>query len=102
MSLLEASAGLQDQVLGAIKVGQEQVISAVSTITDNVAPLTDKLPAAPFADRLPNPATFVDNYFGFAEKLLASQKDFASKLADAYRPAKTASQPAPKAAKKTA
>ena len=88
MSMLDTATTVQDQVLDAIKAGQSAIISAVSTFAESASPITGKLAAVPFADRLPKPVDVIDNYFSFAQKLLANQKDFAIKLVDAYRPAK--------------
>ena len=98
MSVLETVITVQDQILDAVKAGQDAVLSAVDTLAESAAPITENLPAPPFADRLPNPVDAVDTYFSFAQKLLASQKDFTVKLVEAYSPAKTASKPKPKAA----
>jgi hypothetical protein len=74
-------------VLDAIKTSQDAFLSAVKAVADNTAPLTDKLPAAPFAGQLPDGVAVVNTAFGFAEKLLANQKEFTTKLIEAYRPA---------------
>jgi hypothetical protein len=94
MSLLEPAATVQDKVLEAIKAGQNAVLSAVNTIAESAAPITSILSAVPFADRLPKPVDVVDTAFGFAEKLLASQKEFTTKLVDAYGPGKPFKVPA--------
>jgi hypothetical protein len=106
MSVLETATTVQDQFLDAIKAGQDALLSAVDSLVDSTTPITEKLPAAPFADRLPNPVDVIDNYFSFGQKLLATQKDFSLKLVESYRPANTASKsgskPGPKAATKAA
>jgi hypothetical protein len=106
MSVLETATNVQDQILDAIKAGQDAVLSAVGTLADSAAPITERLPAAPFADQLPNPVDVIDNYFRFAQKLLATQKDFSLKVVESYGPANaapaTAVKPAPKAAAKAA
>jgi len=91
MSVLETVTNVQDQVLDAIKTGQEAVLSAVKTVAENTAPLTDKLPEAPFANQLPDGVEVVNSVFGFAEKLLANQKEFTTKLIEAYIPPATKS-----------
>jgi len=102
MAVLEAATNMQDQVLDAIKTGQDAILSAVKTVAENSAPLTDKLPAAPFADQLPDSVEAVNAVFGFIEALLANQREFALKLIEAYRPAtpavKSPAVSAPKAA----
>jgi hypothetical protein len=101
MSVLETAATVPDKILDAVKTGQDAVLSAVGTLTSRTRPLTEKLPASPLADRLPKPAAVVDSYFGFAQKVLANQKDFALKLAESYKPAKPV-KPAAKTGSKAA
>ena len=98
MSVLETAVTVQDQILDAVRAGQEAVLSAVGTLANGTKPIAEKLPASPLADRLPKAADVVDNYFGFAQKLLANQKDFTLKLAESYRPAKPAAKTGPKGA----
>jgi hypothetical protein len=93
MSVLESVANVQDQVLDAMKAGQDAVLSAVTTMVEKTAPIADKLPTPPFADQMPNGVDVLDKAFGFAEKLLASQKEFATKLIEAYVPAKPIAKP---------
>ena len=94
----DAAVEHQDQILDAIKTSQDAVVSAVAALTDSAAPITEKLPAPPFADLVANPVDVTDSYFSFAQKLLASQKDFTLKLAESYRPAKPAAKTGPKGA----
>jgi hypothetical protein len=93
MSVLDTAVNVQDQVLDAIKASQDAVLSAVTTLVEKTAPIVDKLPSAPFADQMPSSVDALDKAFGFAEKLLASQKDFATKLAEVYAPAKASAKP---------
>jgi hypothetical protein len=102
MSVLESVTTVQDQILDAVKAGQDAVLSVVDSVAGSAAPITEKLPAPPFADRLPNPVDVVDNYFSFVQKLLANQKDFALKLVESYNPVKPAAKSGPKAATKAA
>jgi hypothetical protein len=89
MSVLATATNVQDQVLDAINTGQDAVLSAVKAVAENIAPLTDKLPAAPFANQLPERVDLVNTAFGFAQRLLANQQEFTTKLIEAYRPAKS-------------
>ena len=102
MTVQDTATRVQEQVLDAIKAGQDAVLSAVDTLADTTGSITEKLPAPPFADRLPKPQEVVDSYFTFAQKLLANQKDFAIKLADAYRPASKSGVAGPKSTSKAA
>ena len=90
-------ATVQDQLLEAISAGEDAVLTGVKSLAQTAQPITGILPDVPFADRLPNPVDVVDTAFGFAQKLLANQKDFAIKLVEAYGPVTGASGPKPAA-----
>jgi hypothetical protein len=70
----------QAQLLEGIRQSQQLVIEAVQAWTDAAARVT---PAAPLPERpadLPEPAQVVASSFDFAERLLATQREFAEKL----------------------
>jgi hypothetical protein len=75
---------IAELVLDGATTAQDAILSAVTSFADTIKPVTEKLQSLPFADLAPNPAETIDAAFGFAEKVLASQKDFASKLVSAY------------------
>src|ERR1700730_2027730 len=91
MTVLETAGTVQDQILEAIKVGEEAVLSAVKSFTEAVEPVTSRLPEAPFAAKLTDPTEVIDQAFGFAGKLLSAQKEFAVELTKALYPAGPAS-----------
>jgi hypothetical protein len=70
---------LQDEFFNAIRKGQETVIEAVRTWVDTVQSVTPKVPMVPvpFAEQLPRPEQIVAGTYDFAEKLLATQRQFA-------------------------
>jgi hypothetical protein len=76
---IELSKAAQEQILAAIKQSQEIALTGVELWATAVAPFA-KAPQAPIALDLPKPADLVANSFGFAEKILASQKEFAQKV----------------------
>ena len=78
--------GLEDQVLETVKQGQEAVVKAVRTWADTTKNLIPDLPPLPFADQLPNTSEIVENAFAFADKLLASQREFVAAVLDAAKP----------------
>jgi hypothetical protein len=78
--------GLEDQVLETVKQGQEAVVKAVRTWADASKNLIPDLPPLPFADQLPNTTEIVENAFAFADKVLASQREFVAALLDAVKP----------------
>ena len=77
---------LEDQVLETVKQGQEAVVKAVRTWADASKNLIPDLPPLPFADQLPNTTEIIENAFGFADKLLASQREFVAAILDAAKP----------------
>jgi hypothetical protein len=80
----DATSAITDAFVTSVKQGQELAFSGITAWVD----LTSKafsLPKAeglPFADAIPNPREIVEAGFGFAEELLATQKEFAVKLVD--------------------
>lgn len=99
--LAELSMKSQDQVLGAVASVQNSVASGYTKLSTIVAGILPKslptLPKVPFA---PKPAEVAELSFGFAEKLLATQKAFVDKLLAPVPPAPPAPAPAAKAAAK--
>lgn len=83
---IELSKAAQDQILAAIKQSQEIALSSVEIWATSVAPFAKTAVQAPISADLPTPADLVANSFGFAEKLLASQKEFAQKVVAASAP----------------
>jgi hypothetical protein len=83
----EMIVSLEDQVLETVKQGQEAVVKAVRTWADASKSLIPDLPPLPFADQLPNVTELVENGFAFADKLIASQREFAAAILDAAKPA---------------
>jgi hypothetical protein len=78
--------GLEEQVLETVKQGQEAIVKAVRSWADASKNLIPDLPPLPFADQLPNVSSLVENGFAFADKLIASQREFAAAILDAAKP----------------
>ncbi len=81
---LEASKIAQEQILTAIKQTQDIALAGVELWAKNTAPLAAK--GQEVATDLPTPEQLVTNSFGFAEKLLAAQKEFAKQVVAAWAP----------------
>ena len=79
-------SSVEDQVFETVKQGQEAIVKAVRTWADASKNLIPDLPALPFADQLPNTSEMVENAFAFADKLIASQREFAAAILDAAKP----------------
>lgn len=81
---LEVSKVAQEQILTAIKQTQDIALAGVELWAQNTAPLAVK--GQEVATELPTPEQLVANSFGFAEKLLATQKEFAKQVVAAWAP----------------
>jgi hypothetical protein len=73
---------IQDQFFSIVAKGQEITLDAIKTMVDTIQSVTPKLPSidVPFADKLPNAQEVVTSGYEFAEKLLTSQRKFASEV----------------------
>jgi hypothetical protein len=89
---LELSKATQEQILATIKQGQELALTSVEVWASSIAPLV-RAGQPPIVAELPTPEELVSNSFGFAEKLLASQKAFAQKVVAASAPVFNAAAP---------
>jgi hypothetical protein len=85
-SATEMITALEDQVLETVRQSQEAVVKAVQTWAEAGKSLIPELPPLPFADQLPNTADMVENAFNFADRLLATQRQFAAAILDAAKP----------------
>ncbi|MGA2294026.1 MAG: hypothetical protein ABSG24_02240 [Acidimicrobiales bacterium] len=82
----EDKSHVQEQVLDAIKRSQDATVQMVAAWGESVSKLVAKLPdlpTLPKIDSLPKPGEVTDQFFDFAQKLMASQQEFVKKLIDA-------------------
>ena len=82
----------QDQYLEALRQGQETYVKAVRLWSENVEKMLSGASSA--AGQAPAPEQVIDEVFGFAEQLLAAQRDFAKRLLRATGPAVDAARSA--------
>jgi len=77
-----ATQTVQDEVLKAIRMGQETLIDGIRTCVQTIQSVSPKVPAVhlPLADKLPTPAEVVASAYDFAERLLASQRQLAEEV----------------------
>jgi hypothetical protein len=101
MAFVDTFKAIPEQFFDVLEVTQQLVLTNASVVLSSAKSLAPVLPAGPFTDRLSSAAGFSDSAFDFAEKVLATQKDFSRKLLDLYAPPKAAS-PAKAAASKSA
>ena len=86
MPVSEITESVQTQVLDLLNKAQEATVDGVRTLAETVEGFVPELPALPFADRIPEASTVVDDAFDFAAKLLESQRRFAQELFAAAAP----------------
>jgi hypothetical protein len=82
---IDISKAAQEQILTGVKQSHELALAGLDLWVKTVGALGAKAPVALPADA-PAPQDLVANSFGFAEQLLAAQKDFAEKAAETTAP----------------
>ena len=78
---------VQDRVLDTVQVGQKAFVDFVRSWAQTVEATFAKLPDVTFSQPPLKPSEAFESAFGFAEKLLASQRDFATQVFEAAIPA---------------
>jgi len=102
MSTSESSStSLQDQYLDAVRQGQEAWAKVVRAWSDSVQRMWGDASSTTTREA-PTAEQVIDNVFGFAEELLAAQRDFARWLVQAIAPAAEAAQSTGKSTTKKA
>jgi reverse gyrase len=96
-----SSTSPQDQYLEAVRQGQEAWADAVRAWSDSVLRMWGEA-ASTTAREAPTAEQVIDNVCGFAEELLAAQRDFAKRLVQATAPAADAAQATGKSTTKKA
>ena len=100
---LETTTAIQDKVFAGIEASQKAVVDYVRAWAETVETTFSKLPELATAEPL-KPSQVLETTLGFTEKVVASQREFASRLFEAALPATKAatratSQAATQAAK---
>jgi hypothetical protein len=97
---------VQEQVLGIVRKSQEMTLDAIKQVVETVNNAAEKLPAVPFAGKLPSlhqlpgaaalpaPETVVSATFDFLDRLLAEQRKFAGELIKSTAPLRPTAKPA--------
>jgi reverse gyrase len=102
MSTSESSStSAQEQYLDAVRESQEAWANVVRAWSDSVQRMWGD-PASTTTREAPTAEQVIDNLFGFAEELLAAQRDFAKRLVQASAPAVDAAKSTGKSTTKKA
>ncbi len=80
MSTLVTATAFEDDLLDALQTLEDAVLRTVRSVVEGVEPITKLMPELPFGDQVPAPSDLVDHTFGFIDKLVANQREFAVKL----------------------
>jgi hypothetical protein len=85
-STLEYTQAAQDKLLDAVRQTQTAVVDAVGAWAKAVDAATPDLPAVPLPPGVPTVHELIRTSFGFADKVLEAQRQFAENLASAAAP----------------
>lgn len=96
---IDTTTEIQQKFLTGMEAGQKAVVALVGTWAETVESLVSKLPDLVVTEPL-KPTVAFEAMVGFTEKLVASQRDFASQVFQAAMPAARAPAAAAKAAAK--
>ncbi len=94
---LDTTTEIQQKFLAGLEASQKAVVTLVSTWAETVESVVAKLPELAVTQPV-KPTQAFESMFGFTEKLLASQRDFAGTLFQAAMPATRVPTTAAKAA----
>ncbi|MCA1672555.1 MAG: hypothetical protein LC799_10250 [Actinobacteria bacterium] len=97
----QVTSEVQEQILDTVRVGQKAVLDFVRSWAQTVETTFSRFPELTFAQQGYKPTEALESAFGFTEKVLASQREFANKLYEASIPATRATPAAARAASKS-
>ena len=97
-TIAEFTSRIEDQVIDALKAGQETVVETVRNVAGTVERVLPPQAKDGLATTVPTVAEAADKAFGFAERVLGTQREFVTKVVTAWNPTgiKAAPKPAPK------
>ncbi len=90
----EITNDVQDKVLDHICVVQQAVVDCVRSWAETVEMMFSKLPEFGLAGAPLRSSHVLENAFGFTERVMASQREFAAQVFEAALPATRAAQAA--------
>jgi hypothetical protein len=82
---LDTTKEIQDKVFAGIQTGQKAVVDVVKSWAETVELTFSRLPELAFADPA-KPSELLETTFGFSERVFNSNREFASKLFEAWVP----------------
>ena len=91
MTMIDSIRQLQTQYIEGMRSAQEQFVSYNERVADTISGSVPNW-SPPFADYLPKPTEVVDAYYSFVGELHETNRDFATRVAQAW--ARPEDQPA--------
>lgn len=95
---VDTTNAIQEKVFESIQVGQQALLNSVRSWAETVEVLSSKLPELVSAEPL-KPSQVFETSVGFTEKVLNSQREFATRLLEAALPATRSATAATQSAK---
>ncbi len=83
---LETTKEIQDKVFAGIETGQQAVVDSVRAWAQTVETTFARLPELAFADPA-KPSEILESTFSFTERVFNSNRDFTTKVLEAWLPA---------------
>jgi hypothetical protein len=90
---VDTTTSIQDKVVESIQAGQRAVVESVRQWSETVELVASRMPELAFSEPM-KPSQVFEATIGFTERLVSSQRDFASQLLEAATPATRAPQAA--------
>jgi hypothetical protein len=85
-SAIDTTTEIQQKFLAGLEASQRAVVTLVGTWAETVESVVSKLPELAVTEPV-KPTQALETMFGFTEKVLASQRDFAGQVFQAAMPA---------------
>jgi hypothetical protein len=85
MTATQIADEIQSQLLSAVQIAQETVVSTLEWVSGQAEALVPEATAL-LTSRLPEATHYLERGFEAAEQWLRSQRDFVTKVADAVKP----------------
>ncbi|MDQ4132037.1 MAG: hypothetical protein M3179_02270 [Actinomycetota bacterium] len=98
----EITNAVEDQVLNSVRVSQKAVVDSVRSWSQTMESVFSRLPEFSFPDNQVRPTEAFERALGFTEKVVATQRDFATQLLEAAIPAAKAGASATQSAAQSA
>lgn len=98
----EITNAVEEQILNSVRTSQKAVVDSVRSWSQTMETVFSRLPEFSFPDNQVRPTEAFERALGFTEKVVATQRDFATQLLEASIPAAKAAPGATQSAAQSA